>query len=317
MIQYKMIIVLILLKQTNASDHPEQCPFGYELIVFRLEHLENRVSQLFEKLESIVAENQLATDERMENLSANVTRILDLLEEVERSGAIVNHQNRLDKSDETTAVENNNASTITTCRDAPSTGIFQLAIPGLSSSAPVPVLCGVTLFQGSWLVIQQRVDGAVDFNRNWTEYRTGFGPMAGFGEFWLGLELISQITAGGGYELLVELKSETGEYGWARYGRFAVDGEASKYQLGELGEYSGTMGDSLANSGGMKFTTVDSDNDNWSRNCAQHYMGGWWYNSCVFNNLNGLFTPKPNEYGIHWNGWTKAATYSRMMIRRK
>lgn len=177
------------------------------------------------------------------------------------------------------------SSTITTCRDAPSTGIFQLKLPTLSPTAPAPitVLCGVTLAHGTWLVIQQRFDGSVDFNRNWTEYRNGFGAMASFGEFWLGLEPISQITRSGGeFELMVELKNEAGEYGWARYDRFEVDGEGGKYQLAELGDYGGTMGDCMGNSGGMKFTTVDSDNDNWSRNCAQHYLGGWWYNSCVF-----------------------------------
>lgn len=65
------------------------------------------MSQLFEKLETIVGENQLATDERMENLSANVTRILELLEGVERTGALVDHQNRLDKIDDAGAVVNN------------------------------------------------------------------------------------------------------------------------------------------------------------------------------------------------------------------
>ncbi|XP_039453358.1 fibrinogen-like protein A [Culex pipiens pallens] len=319
MILLQTFFALLFLQLTIASDSTGQCPFGYELIEFRLEYLENKVSQLFEKLETIVGENQLATDERMENLSANVTRILELLEGVERTGALVDHQNRLDKIDDAGAVVNN-ASTITTCRDAPSTGIFQLKLPTLSPTAPapIPVLCGVTLSHGTWLVIQQRFDGSVDFNRNWTEYRNGFGAMASFGEFWLGLEPISQITRSGGeFELMVELKNEAGEYGWARYDRFEVDEEGGKYQLAELGDYGGTMGDCMGNSGGMKFTTVDSDNDNWSRNCAQHYLGGWWYNSCVFNNLNGLFQPKPGGYGIHWNGWTKAATYSRMMIRRK
>jgi len=41
------------------------------------------------------------------------------------------------------------------------------------------------------------MDGSVDFYRNWTDYRRGFGRPEG--EFWLGNEHIYQLTNQGKY----------------------------------------------------------------------------------------------------------------------
>ena len=44
---------------------------------------------------------------------------------------------------------------------------------------------------------------------------------------------------------------------------------------------------SLSDLNGMKFTTMDQDNDEGSGgNCATHH-GGWWYNNCGVSKLNG------------------------------
>ncbi|CAB4005707.1 Hypothetical predicted protein, partial [Paramuricea clavata] len=48
--------------------------------------------------------------------------------------------------------------------------------------------------------------GTVDFYRNWTEYKTGFGNFSG--EFWLGLDKIHRLSASGQNVLRVDLEIE-------------------------------------------------------------------------------------------------------------
>ena len=76
------------------------------------------------------------------------------------------------------------------------------------------------------------------------------------------------------------------------------------YKL-NLGEYSGSGGDSLSFHSGASFTTIDKDQDTWSNNCSGLYLGGWWYRDCQNSNLNGhnYGTGESTPYGkgIVWN----------------
>lgn len=69
-------------------------------------------------------------------------------------------------------------------------GIFRIR-PRLSSK-PFDVLCLFEQPSIGWTVIQQRINGSVNFYRGWNEYRNGFGDLQT--EFWLGNEQIYQLT---------------------------------------------------------------------------------------------------------------------------
>src|SRR6218665_120925 len=51
----------------------------------------------------------------------------------------------------------------------------------------------------------QRFDGSLNFNRNWIDYRNGFGELGGKREFWLGNELIHLLTSTAAYTLRIEV----------------------------------------------------------------------------------------------------------------
>ena len=72
--------------------------------------------------------------------------------------------------------------------------------------------------------------------------------------------------------------------------------------------YLGTSGDAMRFSEGMAFTTKDSDNDKKNLNCAQEYVGAWWYSYCHNANLNGVYyqqsdLPTPFGQGLIWKQW--------------
>ena len=185
--------------------------------------------------------------------------------------------------------------------------------PSTESLVHVPYLCDTATDGGGWIIIQRRTNGAVDFYRDWEEYKNGFGDLTG--DFWLGNEHIHEITSSGPYELRVELIYQ-GKSAYARYGRFSLADETNSYTL-NIADYSGTAGDSLAkNHNGKRFTTVDRDNDEHQENCANICAGAWWYESCAYSSLNGKWQ------AMEWKGpfWytfsnKNPVSYSEMKIR--
>lgn len=105
-----------------------------------------------------------------------------------------------------------------------------------------------------WIVIQNRFSGEIDFFRTWSEYKTGFGNI--FGEFWLGLDKIHELTSSTLHELLIVMEDFQGNKKKARYSAFGISDEASSYTLNILGPLvDDEAGDSLKYHAGNKFST--------------------------------------------------------------
>ncbi|XP_059173820.1 fibrinogen-like protein A [Physella acuta] len=54
------------------------------------------------------------------------------------------------------------------------------------------VLCDTETDCGAWIIMQRRFKFDVNFKRTWADYKNGFGSLDG--DFWLGNDLISQLT---------------------------------------------------------------------------------------------------------------------------
>ena len=102
------------------------------------------------------------------------------------------------------------------------------------------VRCDMETIHGSpgrgWTIFQQRLDGSMDFYRNWSSYKNGFGNL--LGEFWLGLDKIHRLSASGQNVLKVDLETFENETAYAMYKPFFVGNESEAYIL-KTGIYSG------------------------------------------------------------------------------
>ena len=170
-------------------------------------------------------------------------------------------------------------------------------------------------------MIQRRMDGSVNFNRNWSEYEAGFGNLSG--EYWLGLRYIHRLTASASQELRVDLEDFENNTAYALYRNFTVAGAADQYRL-QVSGYSGTAGDAMSDNSGRCFSTYDRDNDSSGLNCARHYRSPWWHWGCSWSHLNGIYHTSrfigSSEGSVNWYQW-KNNWYSmkeaNMKVRRR
>ncbi|XP_029772896.1 angiopoietin-4 isoform X2 [Suricata suricatta] len=201
---------------------------------------------------------------------------------------------------------------------ANASGVYTIHVANMTE--PRKVFCDMEANGGGWTLIQRRENGSVNFQRNWRDYKQGFGDVAG--EHWLGNEVVHQLTSRAAYSLRVELQDWEGNEAFAQYERFQLGSEGQLYRL-SLSGYSGSAGrQSSLVLQGTNFSTRDADNDNCLCKCAQMLSGGWWFDACGLSNLNGIYYPARQHVrklnGIRWH-YFQGPSYSlratRMMLR--
>ena len=192
------------------------------------------------------------------------------------------------------------------CSDLPSGSPSDIYEVKPDRLIPTSVYCDMADGE-SWTVFQRRgfyPTEQVDFPlKDWEEYRWGFGTLDE--EFWWGLHHLWQLTSqlDRVYELRVDLWDWEYQTAYATYQNFAIGSEADGYRL-SFTNYTGDARDGLAVHNGMKFTTLDRDNDEHSGNCAVEYTGAWWYHNCYRSNLNGEYLPGTARDGVvEWEPW--------------
>ncbi|XP_057294894.1 protein scabrous-like [Hydractinia symbiolongicarpus] len=146
--------------------------------------------------------------------------------------------------------------------------LLEAAIP-----APFCHACDTENIQGSFVILSRKSDqNKENFNRGWQEYKEGFGG----DEFYVGNELIHQVTKSHQCELHIHMSGSEGTYKFY-YGHFRVESEANSYRI-KIGEFhlveGGNLQDDLSKSNGNTFSTFDYGD---SKRFAQQYQRGGWH----------------------------------------
>ncbi|XP_010619779.2 angiopoietin-4 [Fukomys damarensis] len=191
-------------------------------------------------------------------------------------------------------------------------GVYIILVPSLNQTKRV--FCVMDPEGGAWTVIQRREDGSVDFQRNWEEYKQGFGNPAG--EHWLGNELVHQLTSRAKYSLRVEMEDWDGHTFYASFEHFQLGSEKQSYRifLDKENGMSSPRGHLII--GNNTFSTQDADHDNCACNCAAIMSGGWWFDACGTSNLNGIYHPAgQHKFKINGIRWDRSSPHSAFSLR--
>ncbi|PIK62805.1 hypothetical protein BSL78_00256 [Apostichopus japonicus] len=118
-----------------------------------------------------------------------------------------------------------------------SSGVFVIKPEGFDE--PFEVFCENDVDGGGWTVIQRRVDGSINFDRSWSDYKEGFGFLRS--EFWIGNQKLSFLTNQKKYQLRIDFENSAGSSFFATYEAFRISDEFSKFRIVSVGKSTGTI----------------------------------------------------------------------------
>ena len=119
---------------------------------------------------------------------------------------------------------------VSTGKDGPHT-----IYPGTADLPHLNVSRDQTTDGGGWMIYQRRLDGSVNFTRNWNDYKIGFGTVGDdTKELWMGNEKLFQIQQA--YESIelefrIEATSFDGDSCWATCYPFKMKPETERYSI--------------------------------------------------------------------------------------
>ncbi|XP_071795614.1 uncharacterized protein [Asterias amurensis] len=156
----------------------------------------------------------------------------------------------------------------------------------------IKVFCDLTKHTG-WIVFQRRVNGSVNFNRSWAEYKKGFGSMDG--EFWLGNEILHKLTdAEGNWTVRLDLTNEENKTGHFLKKQFRV-GPYNYTMFLEHSELPPTVRRYCGHKLGMEDGSIPDDRITASSQWSSNYPP-----SNARLNLNGCWGPAKNQLDHSW-----------------
>ena len=211
---------------------------------------------------------------------------------------------------------------ISTGKDGPHT-----IYPGTAELPQLQVACDQETDGGGWIIYQRRLDGSVNFTRNWDDYKDGFGIIGNdTTEMWLGNEKLYQLLQAYGStecELWVEVHAFDGDVCSAKCYPFQMSAEATGYRINwtTTDTSAHDISPDLDFHKDAPFSTFDRISKDEEEYCMAFYKGGWWYAQCVKIFLNGAYIPTEQftRTSIYSNACKDRANLQKscMMVRPK